>query len=329
MQDRTAVTSTHSPHLSPRAKAANAFRDAVAALGGEFDENIGCVEVVLRSKLQADLFYQELEKARSVYELKLLLDWEATQSNLKSLRDTIVKTNVRVLELHLSQQESSTWNTLFSGKRCAHLFDIMGNPSIQSVTIHGVPAHFFTRSRLHSRKGDFPNLRFVGLSSKYLEDGLSGSMTLVTKSPNLSSVAIRGYDNYSRRGCIANAQYHSCPVSFPIQSFCIFTRMDKSPRSTTDTKDMSDLLNGAETAVLANKWLDDSIVAGLAKAIENGSRLKDLTVDMVRRDLSEHCIKDLASTVAGSGLREFSIYLKEDDGYLHILEPIRWEHLCD
>jgi hypothetical protein len=103
--------------------------------------------------------------------------------------------------------------------------------------------------------------------------------------------------------------------------------MDKSLRPTTDAKDMSDLLKGTETAALANEWLGDSIVAGLAKAIENGSRLKELTVEAVRQDLNEQCIKDLTSIVARSELRKFSVYLKEGDGCVHILEPIQWEHL--
>jgi hypothetical protein len=103
--------------------------------------------------------------------------------------------------------------------------------------------------------------------------------------------------------------------------------MDKSLRPTIDTKDISDLLKATEAAVLTKELLDDSFVAGLAKAIENGSRLKELTVEAVRRDLSEQCIKDLTRIMARSELRKFSVYLKEDDGCLHILEPIQWEHL--
>ena len=70
-------------------------------MGGSFDENTGRVDVRLPSKIQADQFYAALEKARSVYELVLELDWETSQSDLKKLRDTLKITNVGVFELYL------------------------------------------------------------------------------------------------------------------------------------------------------------------------------------------------------------------------------------
>ncbi|KAF9343335.1 hypothetical protein BGX34_006919, partial [Mortierella sp. NVP85] len=86
-------------------KAAKALRETLESLQGcSFDENIGRVEVRLHSKVMAEQFYAALEKSRSVYELRIELDWEVTQSDFRNLRDTLVLTNVGVLEIHLGQQ---------------------------------------------------------------------------------------------------------------------------------------------------------------------------------------------------------------------------------
>ncbi|KAF9962368.1 hypothetical protein BGZ65_009248 [Modicella reniformis] len=57
---------------------AKAFRDTVDALRGSFDENVGRVQIHISSKVQADQFYLALEKAKSVYELGIDFESDAT-----------------------------------------------------------------------------------------------------------------------------------------------------------------------------------------------------------------------------------------------------------
>jgi len=170
-------------------KAAQAFRNAVAALHGLFDENIGRVEVRLRSKLQADQFYQDLEKARSVYELKLELDWETTQGDFKRLRNALSKTSVGVLELHLTQHDVRTRDILNRNQWYDPVLDIIRLPSIQSFTIRG-PCDLTKRSSLLSRKYSFSNLRHLDISLDQLKDDSLGVKCLITKSSGLSSLAL-------------------------------------------------------------------------------------------------------------------------------------------
>jgi hypothetical protein len=176
-------------------KEANAFRDAVAALQGLYDENVGRVVVILRSKVQADQFYRDLEKARSVYELKLDLDWEATQGDFKRLRNALSKTSVGVLELHLRYTDGPTSDRLNRSQRYDPIIGIMRHPSIQSFKIRG-PRNFYTRSSLLSRDDEFPNLRHLDVVLDEMEYDIPSVSCLITKSPNLSSVALgrRGYD---------------------------------------------------------------------------------------------------------------------------------------
>ncbi|KAG0196159.1 hypothetical protein BGX33_001991, partial [Mortierella sp. NVP41] len=65
--------------------AAEAFRRAVDAVGGSFDENNGLAKVKLQSRVLSEQFYSGLGKTRSVYELDIKLELEGTRSDLEAL----------------------------------------------------------------------------------------------------------------------------------------------------------------------------------------------------------------------------------------------------
>jgi len=289
-----------------------AFRQAVEGLRGSYYENIGRTDVILYTRKHADRFYPFLEKARSVHELHLILGWETTHNDFKRLRDTITKTNVGALELNLRKRDRSTRDILNRGRRYDPIFDILTHHSIQSVKIIGTPKHFFKRSNLQSRKTNFPNLKLIELDIKYLKQNLYGIKALIDKSPNLSSLTITCHDGFYAHG------------------LRILPEMDGLPQSTAEIKDWSDLLKvfggRIETAELTEDWLDDSAIANFAKAIENGSRLKELTLES-SDNLGGHRIKDLANIIARSKLRKLDIHLDNEVERIHILESIQWDHL--
>jgi hypothetical protein len=162
-------------------KAAKAFHESVDSLQGSFDENIGRVEVNLRSRIQAEQFYQALEKARSAYELKVKLDWETSLTDLKKLRDALAITNVGVLELDLARQDGLARDILNRSQRYDPVLDIMERPSIKSFTIRGI-RDFSHRSSLLSRN-DFPHLRHLDISLQQLKDDISGAICLIHQGP--------------------------------------------------------------------------------------------------------------------------------------------------
>ncbi|KAK3817435.1 MAG: hypothetical protein J3Q66DRAFT_400763 [Benniella sp.] len=289
-----------------------AFRKVVEGFLGSYYENIGRTNMILYTRKHADRFYPILEKARSVHELHLILGWKTTHNDLKRLRDTITKTNVGVLDLYLRQHDGPTKDILNRGRRYDPIFDIMAHHSIQSVKITGTPKDFFKRSNLQSRKTDFPNLKLIELDINYLKQNLYGIKTLIDKSPNLSRLTITCYDGFYAHG------------------LRISPEMGGLPHSTAEIKSLSDLLKVfgrlIETAELTKDWLDDSAIANFAKAIENGSRLKELTLES-SDDLGEHRIKGLASIVARSELRKLDIHLDDEAERVHILGSIQWEHL--
>jgi len=170
-------------------KAAKAFHNSVEALEGSFDENIGSVKVTLRSRMLAEQFYLALEKARSVYELKVVLDWETSQSDFKKLRDTLALTNVGVLELHLRHQDGPSRDILNRNQRYDSILDIMRHPSIRSFTIRGLQ-DLSKRSSILSRNDEFSNLRHLDIPMHQLGDDIPGVKCLIARSPNLSSLSL-------------------------------------------------------------------------------------------------------------------------------------------
>ncbi|KAK3817486.1 MAG: hypothetical protein J3Q66DRAFT_430937 [Benniella sp.] len=171
------------------AKAAQAFRETVNTLQGAFDENMGRAEVTLPSRVQAEQFYRVLGSVTSVYELKVELDWDITQSDFKMLRNILPKSSVGVLELYLTRHDIRTRDLLGRSQPYDSILDIMQLRSIQSFTIRG-PCDFTKRSNLLSRKYEFPNLRHLDISLDQLKDDNLGIKCLITKSSNLSSLTL-------------------------------------------------------------------------------------------------------------------------------------------
>ncbi|KAI8358931.1 hypothetical protein B0O80DRAFT_484973 [Mortierella sp. GBAus27b] len=93
-------------------KAVKAFRATVESMGGSFNENIGSVTIHLRSKTQADQFYQALEKSKAIFELDIVLDWDTTLSDFKKLRDILRLTNIGALKIDLKRQGGPTSDIL-------------------------------------------------------------------------------------------------------------------------------------------------------------------------------------------------------------------------
>ncbi|KAF9359990.1 hypothetical protein BGX34_008018 [Mortierella sp. NVP85] len=294
-------------------EAVREFREVVCCHHGLYDEKFGRVEMSLRSSTTAREFYIAMENMKSLSEVWVDLNWKTTHNDFKRLRDALAKTNVGVLELDLNNEKGPTRDILNRRQRHDPLIDIMGHPSIQSVTITEAPSNFFKRSNLQSRGDKFPNLRHLKLDLRYFKQDLTGIKSLIEMSPNLLSLTIIS------------------DVSYITQGLRILLPTSGLPHSTTEIKDWSDLMKVfggmIETLVLPKEWLDDSAIANFAKAIENGSRLKELTLKESSYNLREHRIKHFASIIERSELCKLAINLENEMERVSILKSIQWEHL--
>jgi len=317
-------------------KAAKAFRDVVEALKGTFDENIGRVQVTLQSRVQAEQFYSALEKSRSVYELGIKLDWEVTLSDFKNLRDTLVLTNVGVLQIYLGQHGESTRDRLNRSQRYDPLLDIMRHRSIQSFTIEG-SQDFSKRSSIQSRNYNFSNLRYLDISPHQSKDIL-GVKYLIAKTPNLSRLALgtntglslqamRSENDYLVQAYNAIAEHQTCPIIFKEWNFRV-SPLPREPNRSINAHQckqhlFQDYWEGTSKVILDNKELGSSALDAIAKTTRGSQRLRLEKEGL----LGKKFINNISSVVGRSELYYSTIWMREDEGRVRILESIQWKHL--
>ncbi|KAI8358831.1 hypothetical protein B0O80DRAFT_442223 [Mortierella sp. GBAus27b] len=182
-------------------KTSKTFLDTVESMGGLFDENIGRVKVNIRSKLQADRFYQALETAKSIYELEIGLNWDTTYSDFKKLRDCLVKSNVGALHINLHRQDVPTSDFLNRGKRHDPVLEIMRHPTTHSVSIVGAPDDFIKRSSLLSRNDDFSNLRILEIDPVDFQKEIAGLKTVISKMSSLTKLILNDAEDMVNHVC--------------------------------------------------------------------------------------------------------------------------------
>ncbi|KAF9353395.1 hypothetical protein BGX34_011587 [Mortierella sp. NVP85] len=314
-------------------KSSKSLCDAAKALGGTLDENRGHLEVKIRSRDQFDLFHLTMEKNKSIYELKVDLDWDTTQKDLKRLRDTLAKTNVSALELDLNYKGGPDSDILNHGKRHDPIFDIMRHPSIHSIAIAQPPREFIQHSSLLSSADDFLNLKYLEINLWALNSDIPGFKSLIARTPNLTHLVVHNADDHYLQVYNVIVEYQTYPITFTDRPLRILPPADEARQSMTAVHDLTQLLKvhgeRIEMLELYGRDLEESIVDVFARAIENGSKLKELTLKKADRKLSNKCIKSLANIVARSELRKLEIDLENDEDRVSILEKVQWEHIQD
>ena len=319
-------------------KAATSFRDTVQALGGSFDENVNRVEVTLRSGVQAEQFYVALEGGCEIYELKLELLWETAQSDFEKLRDTLPKTRVGVLELHLGDTDGPTggfFNWKSPSSRYDPVLSIMGHPSIQSFTLRG-PRNLSTRSNLLSRNDDFSNLRRLDISLQELKRDFVGATQLILKCSNLSSLALatgapgRGNDHvFWVYGDIE--EHRTYPIDFEDWRLCILP--PKKCDLPMYQMCMRSLLRqycqpDGQKLVVEKLHASFASIFDLATMTPSGSAFTELEQEgYLGLRLDDSFFDHLSSITARSELQKIKLYTKDNEGNVRVLESIQWEHL--
>ena len=303
----------------------------MASLGELLDENIGHVEVTLRSKSQAEQFYQGLGKAISVYELKIGLDWGNTQHDFRKMCDTLATTKVGVLELDLGGYDGPIMDILNRSQRYDPMLDIMQLSSIQSFAIRG-PRAFSTRSGILSRN-DFSNLE---ISPHQLQDDISSAIYSISKASNLSSLAVETGELKDDIGlalqvCHAIAEHWAYPIHF--KNWHVTIAPPSVPRGSDPSiavhQCMEHLLGPYYEATdrkLYVEKLDEFTADAIAKATTDESAFTQLVLEQ-RGHLSDSLIIHLSSIVAQSELTNIVLWMGDTDVRVWILEMIQWPHL--
>ncbi|KAI8353538.1 hypothetical protein B0O80DRAFT_529667 [Mortierella sp. GBAus27b] len=316
-------------------KAVKAFRDTVESIGGSFDENIGRVAVHLRSKTQADQFYQALEKSKSVHELNIVLDWETTQSDFKKLRDTLRITNVGALRLDLKHQTGPTSGILNRNRRHDPILDIMRHPSTRSIAIIGPPEDFIERSSLPSRNNDISNMRHFVIDLSALRKDVPGIKALLSRMSNLSLLELEGAEDLGDEIAeVYNAivDHQTYPIAIDYQ-FCL-VRISPPTRESrllpVTARNVKELFHGIRDRIEIMEPDRSALVKPVADVFRKSKWDGGSPVELVVTypgQFGDRAIKNLSTVVSWSELRSLVINLRGEEGRAQILESIQWKHI--
>ncbi|KAI8603126.1 hypothetical protein EDD21DRAFT_370010 [Dissophora ornata] len=157
------------------------LHDVIKLAIGKFDEQLGRVEITLRSSFAAVEFYDAISKAKGVLNLCIELSWDQQYADFVKLKDMVSKSNIRSIKVDLVSSTGPNFDINLSGRRRYDpIFDIMRLPSIESFEIEGAPEDFFQRSSPLPRNVNLSNLKCLAADIAKIE-------FLVAQAPNLIS----------------------------------------------------------------------------------------------------------------------------------------------
>ncbi|KAF9100733.1 hypothetical protein BGX27_000265 [Mortierella sp. AM989] len=120
------------------------LHDVIQLAGGQFDEQLGKVEIKLNSEFTAAEFYDAITKAKGVLELSVELNWVKQYTDFVRLKDMVLTSNIRAIKVNLTNTIDRKMDlSLLAHRRYDPLVEIMQLPSIQSFEVSNVNSDFF------------------------------------------------------------------------------------------------------------------------------------------------------------------------------------------
>ncbi|KAF9345503.1 hypothetical protein BGX26_003050 [Mortierella sp. AD094] len=265
------------------------LRDVVKLAQGEFDEQLGRIEVDLTSSFAADQLYSAISKARGVLDLHVRLLWNQEYNDFVKLKDMVSKSNIRSLKVNLNYETGPNFEINFSGsRRYDPIVEIMRLPSIQLFKIVNVPSDFFKRSSQLSKAVDLSNLRHLRIGRlnhertfvDYSDTDIAKLKMLVAKAPNLSSLVLETASGRLPAVFSSIAEHQTYSIVIKNLSLRLLAPSSKSPSTGLALRNLTHMfeVHGAqvETLDLRALPLDDVTVEALSRATQNGSSLREL-----------------------------------------------------
>ncbi|KAF9925945.1 hypothetical protein BGZ65_007504, partial [Modicella reniformis] len=137
-----------------------------------------------------------------------------TYDDFNRLRDTLLKTNVGVLDLGCYKENTPTGDILNRGKRYDPIIDIMRHPSIQSFAFTSTPYEFFKRSKLLSRSDNFSHLRHLEIDLDGLDAAVPDLKCLIAKTSQLMHLVLHTHWRELPRVYSAIVEHQTYPITF-------------------------------------------------------------------------------------------------------------------
>jgi hypothetical protein len=131
------------------------------------DRNSNGAKIHLGSTALRELTDELLAKSNGAQEVDIRFYWNADESDLDRLRDGLANTPVNGVKLHMNVDKGSNDGRSTSIQRNDALFNMMGHPSIDSVTLTKPP------NQKASRCDEFSNLKDLDINLSSIKEDIS------------------------------------------------------------------------------------------------------------------------------------------------------------
>ncbi|KAI8348951.1 hypothetical protein B0O80DRAFT_461550 [Mortierella sp. GBAus27b] len=288
------------------------------------------VKIHLDSSALMELMDELLVKSKDACEIDIHLCWNADKSDLDRLRDEL--TNAHVNGVKLLVDANGLTGDQSTRTQLDDVFDMLGHPSIDSVSIRKPPKHNFDPD------DDFSNLKHMDINLSSIKEDIATLKFLVTKVTNHASLTFQGYvDDLLLVGLYHSIVEHKrCPIIFTF-------RKRRTPLSTTSHQSLSphqdlshhlSLISMQMDGLLLNGKAEDEAAVDILVKLERGAvELKHLKLAGSFEGRGDQFIRNVADVISRCELRGLEVNLSSTTTFkgglrvLEVLEGDQWRHI--
>jgi hypothetical protein len=280
-------------------------------------------KIYLGSIALRELTDELLAKSNGAQEVDIRLYWRADQSDFARLRDGLVNTHVNGVKLYANVDDGSDDGESTRIQRNNAFFDMMGHPSIDSVTLVKPP------NQKVSRCDDFSNLRHLDVDLSSIKEDISTLKTLISKA-GPSSLTFQGYvDDLLLVGLYHSiAEHQEYPIIFAF-------RKRRIPSSTASYQSLSGHQYQSHLLSLVSIQMDQLRLNGkaeeeaavdiLVKLEKGAAGLKKLYLSGSFEEREDDFIRKVASVISRHEVDKLDIDVrrtKEGEGGERVLSEL-------
>ncbi|KAI8348945.1 hypothetical protein B0O80DRAFT_172705 [Mortierella sp. GBAus27b] len=270
-----------------------------------------------------------LARSKGAQEVDIRLYWNADESDCDRLRDGLAITHVNGVKLYVNVNDRSDDGESTRIQRNNALFNMMGYPSIDSITLMKPP------NQKASRYDEFSNLKDLDINLSSIKEDISTLKYLVSKEYG-SSVTFQGYvDDLLLVGLYRSiAEHQTNPIIFTFRKRRI--PPIASHKSFSGQQYQSHLLSlvsiQMDTLSLDGKAEEEAAVDILVKLERGATDLKRLFLRGSFEERGDQFFKNVASVISRHKVNKLEIDVcgtKGEGGVrvLPVLEGDQWKHI--
>ncbi|KAI8348950.1 hypothetical protein B0O80DRAFT_461539 [Mortierella sp. GBAus27b] len=308
---------------------------SVDPLDEPIDGNIDGAKIHLGSSALMELTNELLSRSKGAHKIDTRLYWRADQSDFDRLRDGLTNTRVNGMKLHVDRNDGLKNDESALIQYSDGLFDIMGHPSIDSVTVMKPPTILTPQFGQIFRRDEFSNLKNLDISLSSIKDDIS-TLEYLNYTAKITGLTFQGYvDDLLLIGLYHSiAEHQRYPIIF------IF-RKRRIPPSTASHQSVSghQYLSHLPSLVsiqmdqlrLNGKAEEEAAVDILVKLERGAAGLKKLSLSGSFEERGDQFLKKVASVISRHEVRKLEVNLNETKGggmrVLSAFEGDQWKYI--